>query len=139
MTATTSNTRTTQQLVDEFITFLERGELAPDLVAPDVFTDISMPTWRMQAGDRDGLVAIRRQDHWMPGRVVSHRADPIPTGFVLEFEECWEHEGGEWRAREMVRADVRDGSIVQLTVYCTGDWSPMRIAEHAASVTLLRP
>ena len=129
---------TVRRLVGDFITFLETGEVAHDLFASDIFADISMPTWRVQAGDLDALVRIRRIDHSMPGQVVSHRADPIPAGFVLEFEEQWQHEGGRWRARELVRAEVRDGSIAELTVYCTGDWSPQRIVEHAATVALLR-
>jgi len=39
----------------------------------------------------------------------------------------------------LFRADVSDGAISQLTVYCTGDWDRARVAEHAAAVRLLRP
>jgi len=42
-------------------------------------------------------------------------------------------------AREMIRAEVADGALAALTVYCTGDWDQARQAEHAAAVTLLRP
>ena len=42
-------------------------------------------------------------------------------------------------AREMMRVEVADGAIAELTVYCTGDWDEARQAEHAAAVTLIRP
>ena len=58
---------------------------------------------------------------------------------MFEFEERWDHEGQRWCAREMMRAEVADGQIAELTVYCTGDWDQARQAEHAASVTLIRP
>ena len=66
------------------------------------------------------------------------RADPTPDGFVFEFEERWNSEG-QWYAREMMRIEVADGAIAELTVYCTGDWDQARQAEHAAAVTLIRP
>jgi hypothetical protein len=39
----------------------------------------------------------------------------------------------------MMRAEVADSQIAELTVYCTGDWNQARQAEHGASVTLIRP
>ena len=67
------------------------------------------------------------------------RADPMPGGFVFEFEERWNSEDQQWYAREMMRVEVADGAIAELTVYCTGDWDEARQAEHAAAVTLIRP
>ena len=40
---------------------------------------------------------------------------------------------------KMIRAEVADGAIAELTVYCTGDWDQARQADHAAAVTLIRP
>jgi hypothetical protein len=57
----------------------------------------------------------------------------------LEVEETWEADGDTWYCREMFRADVVDCSIVQLAVYCTGDWDSARVAEHRAAVSLRRP
>ena len=42
-------------------------------------------------------------------------------------------------AEAMIRAEVADGAIAELTVYCTGDWDQARQADHAAAVTLIRP
>jgi hypothetical protein len=39
----------------------------------------------------------------------------------------------------MMRIEVIEGTIAELTVYSTGDWDEARQAEHAAAVTLIRP
>jgi hypothetical protein len=127
------------ELAEKLITFLETGEVPEGLLAPDVFCDFTMPTWRLQASGVDNVVALRLAGHPGSGRVPRWRFDPIPTGFVLEIEEEWDDDGERWGAREMFRADVGDAGITQLSVYCTGDWDTARRAEHAAAVRLIRP
>jgi len=126
-------------LAEKFIDFLETGTPAEGLFAPDVFCDFTMPTWRLQASGIDDAVGLRKAGHPGPSRVPRWRFDPTPTGFVLELEEDWQWDGDRWTCRELFRADVSDDGISQLSVYCTGDWSAARRAEHAAAVTLLRP
>lgn len=126
-------------LADAFLRFLESGDPEPGLFAPDVFCDLVLPRWRLQARGADDAVALRRAGHPAPGRVPRHRVDPTPTGFVLEVEEVWYDGGERWSCRELFRADVGPAGIVELAVYCTGDWDSARVAEHAASVQLLRP
>jgi hypothetical protein len=92
------------------------------LFRPDVFLDLTMPTWRVQAAGTEDLIAERKQGHPGPGTVTRWRADPTPSGFVFEFEERWNSEGQPWYAREMMRIEVSEGAIAELTVYCTGDW-----------------
>ena len=123
------------------VQFLEQGEPPPGLFADDAFCDFTLPRWRLQAAGAEALVALRRRGHPGPSRVTRMRCDPTPAGFVLEFEERWQQDGRDWYAREMIRADLRDGddAIVALAVYCTGDWDAAREAEHRAAVTLLRP
>ena len=59
---------------------------------------------------------------------------------MIEWTEHWiDDDGEDWYCREMARADVEDGRISELSVYCTGDWDAKRVAEHRAEVTLLRP
>jgi hypothetical protein len=127
------------ELAEKFIAFLETGEVPAGLMAPNVFCDFSMPTWRLQATGVDGAAALRRGGH--PGRsaVSRWRFDPTPTGFVLEVEEAWDWDAEHWTAREMFRADIGDDGITEMSVYCTGDWDTARRAEHAAEVTLIRP
>jgi len=131
--------RTIDDLAAELVSFLETGEVAPGLFADDVFCDFTAPRWRLQAQGRADAVAIRAAGHPGPGRVPRSRLDATATGFVLEVEERWEADGESWYCRELMRADVRGGSIVEIAVYCTGDWDRARVAEHAAAVTLLRP
>jgi hypothetical protein len=130
---------TPRVLADQFIEYLESG-VAPDgMFAPNVFLDFTMPLWRLQAGNAVDALAARAAGHPWPGRVPRSRFDRTDTGFVLEVEETWDADGDTWYCRELFRADVTDGAISQLTVYCTGDWDSARVAEHRASVPLIRP
>jgi hypothetical protein len=135
---TSETTRTARQLAKQFIEFLETGVAAGGLFAPDLFTDFTMPTWRMQAGTAEGSIDLRRAGHPMVGQVPRSRLDLTERGFVLEVEEVWQDRGEDWYCRELFRADVVDGSITELSIYCTGDWDSARVAEHRAAVTLLR-
>ena len=127
------------ELAGKMIRFLETGDVPEGLFRPDVFLDLTMPTWRVQAAGAEDLIAVRKEGHPGPGTVTRWRADPMPGGFVFEFEERWNSEDQQWYARELMRVEVADGAIAELTVYCTGDWDEARQAEHAAAVTLIRP
>jgi hypothetical protein len=127
-----------ETLAEKFVVFIETGAPPDGLFASDVFCDFTMPHWRLQAQDADGLVALRRQGHPGPGRVTRSRFDQTPDGFVLEFEERWEQGGQTWYAREMARADVAPDGITSLSIYCTGDWDEANQAEHRRAVTLIR-
>lgn len=122
-----------------FIRFLETGEVPEGLFAQDLFLDFTPPLWRMQASGLQAAVALRRAGHPSPGTVSRWRTDRTEKGFVLELEEVWHAAGRDWYCREMVRADVSDGVIADLSVYCTGDWDAARQARHAREEVLLRP
>jgi hypothetical protein len=126
-------------VVQKFVHWLETTEVPDGLFTDDAFIDASLPRWRVQAHGADAVVAVRSGSHPASGSVIRLRYAPIPSGFVLEFEEEWDENGEHWYAREMARADVRDGAISHLSVYCTGDWDRARVAEHRAAVTLLQP
>jgi hypothetical protein len=128
-----------RDLSEKLIRFLETGDVPEGLFRPDVFLDLTMPTWRVQTVGAEDLIAVRKEGHPGPGTVTRWRADPTPGGFVFEFEERWNSEGQPWYAREMMRIEVTDGAIAELTVYCTGDWDEARQAEHTEAVTLIRP
>lgn len=128
-----------EALVAKFVRFLETGDAPEGLFTADAFCDVTLPRWRLQAQGAAETVALRRQSHPARGRVPRWRCDPTPTGFVIEFEEVWQDQGQDWYCRELARADIRDGSIAVLSVYCTGDWDTARRAEHGRAVTLLRP
>jgi hypothetical protein len=130
---------TARALADALIAFMESGHPREGLFSPDSFCDLTLPTWRLQAQGADNVVGLRVQGHPAEGSVTEYRLDPTPTGFVLEVEETWEDDADRWYCRELLRADVSDGAITELSVYCTGDWDRARVAEHAAAVTLIRP
>lgn len=121
------------------VEFLESGEPPTGLFTGDVFCDFTLPHWRLQAQGLDEVVGLRRQGHPSSGTVPRWRADTFPGGFVIEFEERWHHDGQSWYAREMARADVVDGAISALSVYCTGDWDEARQRHHREHVSLIRP
>ena len=124
-----------RKLVDRF----ETTHLPDGLFTGDVFLDFTSPQWRQQAQGIDGVRAIRDSGHPLPGRVPRLRYDPTPSGFVLEWEEEWDDAAGHWYCREMMRAEVRDGAVAELSVYCTGDWDEAQVAHHAREVHLIRP
>jgi hypothetical protein len=137
--ATGTSQGTARELADKMITFLETG-VAPDgLFTPDVFTDFTMPLWRLQARGAQDSIQLRLHGHPGPGTVPRSRFDQTATGFLLEVEEQWEDGGETWYCREMIRADISRGAVSEVTVYCTGDWDRATVARHAREVTLLRP
>ena len=121
------------------IEFLETGAVPPGLFAPDVFLDFTPPLWRIQAQGIDDVTRVRLAGHPGTGEVSSWRCDATARGFVLELEERWVSDGRPWYAREIMRADVEGEQIVALSVFCTGDWTAERCAQHAREVRLLRP
>ncbi|MFO1205918.1 MAG: hypothetical protein U1E63_09380 [Burkholderiales bacterium] len=121
------------------IEFLETGTAPAGLFAPEVFCDFTPPLWRIQAQGLEDVVALRKRGHPSPGRVPRWNAQPTPQGFVMELEERWTDDSGEWYCREAIVAEVRGSSIARLSVYCTGDWDKSRQLAHAAQVKLIEP
>ena len=119
--------------------FLETGIVPEGLFAQEVFADVSLPRWRLQGATREELIAIRQAGHPTPGQVRVERLESTEHGFVMQFEERWRRNGQDWYSREAIRADVVDDQIVDIAVYCTGDWDAERQRQHAQNVGLLRP
>lgn len=125
-------------VVEKLVRYLETGSAPQGLFAPDVFADLTVPLWRVQAADARGLLALRADFHPCPGKVRVERVEATEHGFLLEFEERWRDGGQDWYSREMLRADLRDELITELSVYCTGDWDEERRSQHASTVCLIR-
>jgi hypothetical protein len=122
-----------------FITFLETGTVPDGLFAPDMFTDLSLPHWRIQTPTAAEIVAVRTEEHHSASEITVERVETTDHGFTIEFTERWDHEGQRWYCREMIRADLRGDTITELAVYCTGDWDEAKQREHAEAVRLIRP
>lgn len=139
MSTTTETRPDATTAIANLIRYLETGEIPEGLLAPDVFADVSLPQWRLQADTPEGMHAIRTGGHPCPGTVTVTRVEPTSRGFTMEFEERWEDQGQHWYCREMIRADVVGATIVDLAVYCTGDWDEAQQRSHAENVHLIRP
>jgi hypothetical protein len=129
---------TARDLAAKFITFLETGAVPQGLFTADVFCDFTMPQWRLQAQGIEEATALRKAGHPGPSRVPRSRFDATATGFVLEVEEQWDADAESWYCRELFRADICEGSISHLSVYCTGDWDRERVRRHGETVQLIR-
>ena len=129
----------TKVSVARLIEFLETGIAPEGLFAPDLFLDLSLPQWRLQTATAEEAIAVRTPGHESAGQVRVERIHQTETGFTMEFEERWEHEGQNWYCREMIRADVVGDAIVEMSVYCTGDWDEAKQREHAGVIKLIRP
>jgi hypothetical protein len=132
----------TQRSVAEFVAFLETsGQTTADgLFAPDVFADLTFPTWRVQVEGREALVEARRRMHPQPGTVRLEKVIATTDGWAMKLEERWEDGGERWYCREGFIADLDEqGRITDFTLYCTGDWDEARVVEHARAALLLRP
>lgn len=118
-------------LSDKMVSFLETGSVPDKLFHPDVELDLGVPTWRVQSRGAANVIRVRKDRHPWAGQVTRTRLDPTPAGFVMEFEERWEDQGQHWYCREMLRADVVNGQVSGLSVYCTGDWDEACQQEYA--------
>ncbi len=125
-------------LAAALVTWLETGDRPEGMFADDVFADLSLPHWRVQAADADGAFRLREDSHPAPGRVHVEALDRTTRGFLLQLEERWEAGGQRWYCRELVHCAVTEGRISELAVYCTGDWDEAVQRRHVEQVRLLR-
>lgn len=123
-----------ERLADVF-----RTAQATDVLADDIFLDGNPPEWRFQLRGRDTFDAWIKSfmPHGSDTTVV--RTIPTVTGFVTEFTGRHDEDDREITDRKILLAEVRDGRIAELTVYCSGDWDADLRARHAAETQLIRP
>ena len=126
-------------LAEELVTWLESGVRRDGMFAEDVFADLTVPHWRLQARGPGDAFALREGSHPQPGRVRIEALDRTTRGFLLQFEERWEADGQQWYCRELAHCVVTDGWISEIAIYCTGDWDEAVQEAHAQQVHLIRP
>jgi hypothetical protein len=127
------------RLAENFVRWLETGERPDDLFADGVFADLTVPQWRLQAEGPDATFCLREDSHPYPGRVTVESLDRTARGFLVAFEERWDAGGQRWYCREMIHCVVADNRIIELAIYCTGDWDEDVQRRHAEQVRLVRP
>jgi hypothetical protein len=110
-----------------------------DVLSDDVFLDGHPPWWRFQLQGRDSFATWLKG--FMPDGVDTTvvRTIPTATGFVTEFVGRHHQHGEETTDRKILLAEVRAEQIVELTIYCSGDWNAELRARHAAETQLIRP
>ena len=126
-------------LAQEVVTWLETGVRPDGMFAHNVFADLTVPHWRLQAEGVDGAFRLREDNHPELGEVRVEALDRTSRGFLLQFEERWEAEGQQWYCRELIHCIVTDGWISEMAIYCTGDWDEAVQGQHAEQVRLIRP
>lgn len=126
-------------LARQLVTWLETGVRPEAMFADDVFADLTVPHWRVQAQGSDATFHLREDEHPFQGEVRVEALDRTSRGFLLQFEERWEAEGQRWYCRELIHCTVTDGRIAELAISCTGDWDEAVQQRHADHVRLLRP
>ena len=125
-------------LPEKFVTWLENGIRPADLFTDDVFVDLSLPQWRLQAAGTDPAFHVREDSHPFRGEVRLEGLDRTSRGFLIQFEERWDADGQHWYCREMIHCIVAGDRISELAVYCTGDWDEATQQAHAGQVRLIR-
>jgi hypothetical protein len=126
------------ELARQFVTWLETGVRPEDMFAADVFADLSVPHWRVQAQGADATFHLREDDHPFKGEVRVEALDSTSRGFLIQFEERWRADGQQWYCRELIHCVVTEGRISELAVSCTGDWDEAVQLRHAEQVRLIR-
>jgi len=126
------------ELAGQLVAWLETGARPDRMLAEDVFADLSLPQWRVQAQGVGATFHLREGSHPFPGQVRVEALDRTSRGFLIQFEERWEAEGQRWYCRELIHCTVSGGRISGLAVYCTGDWDEAVQQRHAQQVRLLR-
>ena len=138
--ATPTVHRELADLAHRLVTWLETGIRPDNLFTNDVFADLSLPHWRLQAHGADAAFHLREDDHPFTGQVRVEALDRTSRGFLVQFEERWnDADGHGWYCREMIHCIVADGRVGELVVFCTGDWDETRQRVHAQQVRLIRP
>jgi hypothetical protein len=126
-------------LADALVAWLETGVRPDAMFAEDVFADLTVPHWRLQAEGVEGAFGLREDNHPQRGAVRVEAFDRTSRGFLVQLEERWEAEGQQWYCRELMHCVVTDGWISELVIYCTGDWDEAVQRRHAEQVRLVRP
>jgi hypothetical protein len=129
-----------ETIVDRFVEFLGRPETTGDLLHPDVFADFNVPHWRYQMQGADTLVDQLRADSPFGAAVTNRRSGATPTGFVVEVLYVQrDPQGEQTHYRTLWLADVVDGLITEVVLYCTGEWDEKTRIRHAAEAPMIRP
>lgn len=127
-----------ERLVEGMVHVLETGEGAAEVFAPDAVFDLNVPAWRFQVRGAAAFDEWWHQEVQHRGRVTVGRSAATSSGFVLEVSIEFEFERQELYARQLILADVSDGRVTNVVLYCTGDWDAGTRARQAVEAPMIR-
>jgi ketosteroid isomerase-like protein len=130
---------TVERLSAGFHRVFESFDARADVFDPDAFFDLNMPVWRFQLQGATAFGSQIEAINQGPTRVDILRTVPTVSGFVTEHEEHQVVDGEDLSARRLWLCEVRDGRIVGVVGYCSGEWDEALRARHAAEAPMLRP
>jgi hypothetical protein len=127
-----TTTTTTTAAVDRFTAAIEAGtRVEPGVFAAGAVVDATVPNWRWTIRGTQAIEDTFAGWFADPGHFESLRRTPLPDGELLEFTLTWRENGVPHACHQAHRLTVRDGSIVEDTVYCGGRWPAALLAEMA--------
>ena len=126
-------------LAERFNEVFETFDPGEDLFAADAFFDLNMPVWRFQLRGPEAFAAQLKRINKGDVRIDILRTIPTLSGFVTEHEEHQDVGGEDLSARRLWLCEVREGRIVEVVGYCSGEWDEALRARHAAEAPMLRP
>jgi ketosteroid isomerase-like protein len=130
---------TAHGLSKRFNRVFETFDAGNDLFAPDVVFDLNMPVWRFQIQGSEAFASQLKAISQGKVRIDILRTVATNTGFVTEHVEHQDVGGEDLSARRLWLCDVRDGLIIEVVGYCSGEWNAELRARHAAEAPIIRP
>ena len=128
-----------ERLSRRFNEVFETFDAGEDIFSADVFFDLNMPIWRFQLQGPGAFASQLKQIARGDVRIDVLRTVPTLSGFVTEHEEHQLVDGEEYTARRLWLCEVRDGRIVEVVGYCSGEWDEALRARHAVEAPMIRP
>lgn len=118
--------------VDRLTAAIESGvRVGGGVFADGAVVDATVPNWRWTIRGATAIADTFAGWFADPGRFESLRRSPLPDGELLEFTLSWQENGVPHACHQAHRLTVRDGRIVEDTVFCGGRWPAALLAEMA--------
>ena len=118
--------------VDRFVAAIEAGvRVDAGVFAPDAVVDATVPNWRWTIRGATAIADTFAGWFADPGAFEAVQRIPLPDGELLEFTLTWQENGVPHACHQSHRLTVREGSIVEDTVFCGGRWNAALLAEMA--------
>jgi hypothetical protein len=121
--------------VDKFLHAIENAAICDcDVWSADATLDATVPNWRMRLAGADAIRAEYARWFADPAHFEQLRRFPVTgVGELIEYTLCWQENGVPHAGHHMHLLTVRDGRIVNDTVFCGGRWPAGLLAEMEAA------